>query len=110
MVLPKAAAGYFVRESVLRDIEYATGDLDFLRKAYHPCTPLQACVGTCTDEQMEEAQPDFTECRGGMGDESCADGYVGDRCSACAGFDDLGARPFCDENGVSNVFYRLNEG
>ena len=109
MALPKAAAGYFLSPTVVHDAQYATGDLDFLRKAYHACTPLQACVGTCTDEQIQAEQPDFTKCSGGMGTESCAKGYVGKRCAACVGFDDLPEGTEVCDNGVSNVYYRLNE-
>jgi len=119
MIFPEAAAGHFVRvEQDLavyfqgRDLEYADLSLEDLAQQYYKCTPFEACLGSCTDEQLETDDDgfDYAACDGASGQMSCSIEYQGDRCSECTPFDpDL---PDCDTSATDvppNGYYRLDQ-
>lgn len=110
MVFPQAAAGYFVSERVPA---YAEMEHDELLQQYYKCTPFEACVGACTAAQLTSDTPDYAACDGASGEDSCAPGYTGDRCSQCAPYDPR--RPCSTEESVlnrpelANGWYRLDQ-
>ena len=82
--------------------------LDELAKQYHKCTPFEACVGSCTELELAVEAPDYAACAGGSGEDSCATGYQGDRCSECTPFD--ASRGECSAADVEpNGYYRLDQ-
>jgi hypothetical protein len=102
---PVAQAGYFAKLA-------AGGTTATVDK----CIPFPyACLKTCSPEVVEHIADEdafFNEdlgalasCDAGVGEESCTDGYEGDRCSACTPFDKSLA---CHElDPQINGYYRL---
>jgi hypothetical protein len=137
LVFPKAAAGNFVAAD---DESYLQLSQAELRERYHECVPFEACVGTCLQTTLhvplDDQQPVYIECPGGMDQEICSAGYTGERCAACQEFDDTatddcievmhhplsGVKYDCaadnddcvnirvpSQTGEPNGYYRLNE-
>jgi hypothetical protein len=105
MAVPEAAAGHFVRETPAAFDEM---ELSALAEQYHKCTPFEACVGSCTEAELSNEAPEYALCAGASGEDSCANGYQGDRCSECAPFDE--SRGECSTADVMpNGYYRLDQ-
>jgi hypothetical protein len=112
MKIPSAAAGYFVGHNVRT--EYATAPLETLKKQYHACMPFEGCIGSCERTKIGQSilkaePPEYSKCPGARGQDSCAKGYRGDRCSECEKYNgDIECDPDNDD-AEPNGYYRLFE-
>jgi hypothetical protein len=110
LVVPTAAAGHYIAMESMSNVppQYLDPGLDALRRFYYKCSPFVACVGTCTARELDDEQPDFGQCRGGIGSMSCSTGYTGLRCASCVAYDSTRGDEECvDAN--PNGYYRLND-
>jgi hypothetical protein len=95
---PRAAPGYYLSPKRVQATESFTVAMIEL------CTPFEACTGTCPKEVQQAEQPDYEQCPGGIGGESCSTGYTGDRCSACTRYQ----KELTCSDTVINGYYRLD--
>ena len=110
MTIPEAAAGHFVRvtwpEGFAGSVpDYAEMTLEELARQYHQCTPFEACVGDC---EKDKESGDYDACEGALGEDRCAPGYEGNRCSVCTPFGEARSGD-CSDSDAPNGYYRLDK-
>ena len=91
---------------------YATTSRDALAQQYYKCMPFEACVGSCPEAELKQAEDtgqryDYSMCPGASGLASCTIAYTGDRCSQCTPFDPNREGPCVDS--TPNGYYRLDQ-
>eukprot|EP01043_Picozoa_sp_COSAG02_P024849 COSAG02_NODE_1374_length_13005_cov_5.606152_12_plen_578_part_01 len=109
MIIPEAAAGHFVRVEWPEDFaaivpDYVEMTLKELAEQYQQCMPFEACVGDC---QKDQESGNYDVCEGALGEDRCAPGYEGNRCSVCTPFDEARSGDCLDDH--PNGYYRLDK-